>query len=148
MTFELLNPEPGEHELPILTYHYGQVASYISTDSRYRRGLTPTNASPAGYDMFARLFNSVAPDLRGYIWFARYDQSTSHVTVEGKAPKLVNFRINPFLTYPSPEAESNFAKASRAEKAARLGPIAYSKHVLPRRDQSAGDLPMKRFQSH
>lgn len=148
MTIEVLNPKPGDHELPISTYHFGQVASYISTDSRYRRGLTPTNATPAGYDIFTRIFNSVAPAQRGYIWFAQFDYAASRVILDGKAPKLIYFRINPFYAYPSAEAESVFARTSRAEKAVRLGPTAYSEHVLPRRDPSDGDLSMRRFQSH
>lgn len=113
ITLEILDP----HTLTAYGFHIGQIAVFIATDGRLRRGQPPTEFTPAAYTTFVTLFNSVEASECLGIKFTIYDDSTNTPIITGNAPRLTDFDIPHDDVYPATDSPpSNSHSDSRRHR--------------------------------
>ncbi|KJA14721.1 hypothetical protein HYPSUDRAFT_208450 [Hypholoma sublateritium FD-334 SS-4] len=90
--------DPNSHTT--LAFHVGQVAMFIATDARLRRGYNGQEVMPVAYSTFAALFNSSSCEQCHEIRFSQHDPSIKFPIITGIPPRLSDFEIAQDLVYP------------------------------------------------
>ncbi|KAF8231198.1 hypothetical protein L208DRAFT_1470649 [Tricholoma matsutake] len=86
-TFTLTNPDDANH---LITATDSDVRGFIDYDRKIRNG-NVTTAEPAGYEIFARFFNSPAGSCQ--IQFSTINRKTMECVATGIAPTYKSFQI-------------------------------------------------------